>query len=196
MEGSQVRRRVLHCMRDYDRAVAFGIRKVRGAVGTHASREPQRLCQDERLRGSGVGRHHGLTGFLRSPDLRIADPEPLWSELGLIERSAALRVGPERHAVGAYAAGVAERLVVGRAAARRPAPGCRRAELCHVTAPRTATPRRQERKGRKGAGENGETKSATRHFESEAQLSKTDLTPAVGRLNGIRGTVVCAGIRE
>ena len=118
VEGSQVRRRVLHGMRDDDRAVAFGVGEARGAMGAHAPGEPQRLRHDVRLRGGGVGRQQGLAGSLRCRDLRTADPELTRSELGLIEPSAALRVGPERHAVGAHAAGEGERLVVCRAAAR------------------------------------------------------------------------------
>ena len=122
VERGQVRRRVLHGMRDCDRAVALGVGEVRGAMGSHAPREPQRLRHNMRLLGgSGVGRQQGLAGAFSCCDLRAPDSELVGSELGLIEPSAALRFGPEWHAVGPDALGECPRLIVCRAAARRAA---------------------------------------------------------------------------
>lgn len=143
VEGSQVRRRVLHGMRDCDHAVTFGVGKVGGAVSAHALGGPQRLRQDvRRLLGDGAGRQQRSAGLLGPRELRTADPESTQSERGFIRRSAALRVGPERHAMGVHAGGVSERVVVCRAAARWAALRCTRAELSHLTAQRTAAARR------------------------------------------------------
>ena len=118
--------------------------------------------------GDGGGRQQRSAGLLGCRELRTADPELTQSERGFIKRSAALRVGPERHAVGAHAVGVGERVVVCRAAARRAALRCTRAELRHVTARRTAAARRQQTKARKGAGEHGETNRLTRHLRKRS----------------------------
>lgn len=110
-------------------AVASWVGEVRGAMGSHAPREPQRLRDNMRLLGgSGVGRQQGLAGAFRCCDLRAPDSELVRSEFGLIEPSAALRSGPEWHAVGPDALGECPRLIVCRAAARRAAvrPAARR----------------------------------------------------------------------
>ena len=91
VERSQIHGRVLHGMRDSDCAIAFGVGEVRGAMGAHASGEPQRLRKILLLLAGGVGRQQGPAGMLRSPGFRHADPKLTRSELGLIELAVAVR---------------------------------------------------------------------------------------------------------
>ena len=91
--------------------------------------EPQRLRHNLPLLAGKVGRQQGPAGMRRRPGFETADPELTRSELGLVELSAAVWVGPERHAVGAHAASVDERLVVGRRRGGVAAGGARRTDV-------------------------------------------------------------------